>query len=240
MAPAPPCTLLIGVILSTSLLDLSTLFGGGRRGIWVEEGFNFKLHAHYCLKKRGLKLALDVRKTTTKIDRASQLIFSMIVVFKKRSPEKKNGSLSERNYILFAFLGAAAPMRSGNCFARWCLWDINTHVCQIDYTHVWSWVQQRPHRLHCVMNVKQVLFFYPIAGERGAAFTIPYKQMSYRHSTVCHFGTNATLSEDLNPCAPFLKMTKLSVIHSHHLSHKKWLYVWTRHDTLFWIQLNTK
>ena len=46
--PLSPCTLLIGVMLSTSLLDLSTLFGGGRGGMWVEEGF--KLHAHYCLK----------------------------------------------------------------------------------------------------------------------------------------------------------------------------------------------
>ena len=35
--------------MSTSLLDLSTLFSGGRGGIWVEEGF--KLHAHYCLSK---------------------------------------------------------------------------------------------------------------------------------------------------------------------------------------------
>ena len=59
--PLSPCTLLIGVMFSTSLLDHSTLFGGGRGGIWVEEGF--KLH-----EKRGLKLALNVRKTTTKID----------------------------------------------------------------------------------------------------------------------------------------------------------------------------
>ena len=69
--------MLIGVILSTSLLDLSTLFGGGRGGIWVEEGF--KLHARYCLKNHGLKLAPAVTKTKTKIDRAFQLEVSMIV-----------------------------------------------------------------------------------------------------------------------------------------------------------------
>ena len=46
--PLSLCTMLIGVILSTSFLDLSTLFGGGRGGMWVEEGF--KLQAHYCLK----------------------------------------------------------------------------------------------------------------------------------------------------------------------------------------------
>ena len=46
--PLSPCTMLIGVMLSSSLLGLSTLFGGGRGGKWVEEGF--KLHAHYCLK----------------------------------------------------------------------------------------------------------------------------------------------------------------------------------------------
>ena len=51
-----PYTLLIGIMLSTSLLDLSTLFGGGRGGIWVEEGF--KLHAHLLFEKRSLKLAL--------------------------------------------------------------------------------------------------------------------------------------------------------------------------------------
>ena len=43
-----PSTRLIGVTLSTSLLDFSTLVGGGMGGIWVEEGF--KLRAHYCLK----------------------------------------------------------------------------------------------------------------------------------------------------------------------------------------------
>ena len=41
----------MGVMLSSSLLDLSTLFGGGRGGIWIEEGF--KLHAHYCLKTQS-------------------------------------------------------------------------------------------------------------------------------------------------------------------------------------------
>ena len=46
--PLSPCTMLIGVMLSTSLSDLSTVFGGGRGGIWVEEGF--KVHAHYCFK----------------------------------------------------------------------------------------------------------------------------------------------------------------------------------------------
>ena len=75
--PFPPCSMLIGVTLSTSLLHLSTLFGGGWGGIWVEEGL--KLHAHFCLKKHGLKLALAVRKTNTKMDRASQLLFSQIV-----------------------------------------------------------------------------------------------------------------------------------------------------------------
>ena len=60
-------------VLSTSLMGLSTLFGGSRGRIWVEEGF--KLHARYCLKKHGLKLVLAVRKTKTKMDRASQLIF---------------------------------------------------------------------------------------------------------------------------------------------------------------------
>ena len=43
-----PPTMLIGVMLSSSLLDLSTLFDGGRGGIWVEEGF--KLREHCCLK----------------------------------------------------------------------------------------------------------------------------------------------------------------------------------------------
>ena len=76
--PLSPCTMLIGVMLSTSLLDLSILFGGGRGGIWVE---GFRLHAHYCLKNRGLKLVLAVRKTKIKMDQASQLIFSMIVAF---------------------------------------------------------------------------------------------------------------------------------------------------------------
>ena len=34
-----PCTVLIGVLLSTSLLDRSTLFGGEWEGIWAEEGY---------------------------------------------------------------------------------------------------------------------------------------------------------------------------------------------------------
>ena len=46
--PLSLCTILIGVMLSTSLLYLSVLFGGGRGWIWVEEGF--KLHVHYCLE----------------------------------------------------------------------------------------------------------------------------------------------------------------------------------------------
>ena len=45
------CTMLIGVMLSMSLLDLLTLFSGRRGGIWVEEGF--KLYAHYCLEKKA-------------------------------------------------------------------------------------------------------------------------------------------------------------------------------------------
>ena len=47
MWPLSPLTMLIGIMLSTSLLDLSTLFGGegGSGRIWVEE--RFKLHAHY-------------------------------------------------------------------------------------------------------------------------------------------------------------------------------------------------
>ena len=66
-------------MLTISLLDVSAMFDGGRGGMWVEEGF--KIHARYCLKKKkhGLKSALAVRKTKAKIDRASQLIFSMIV-----------------------------------------------------------------------------------------------------------------------------------------------------------------
>ena len=48
----------------------------GRRGIWVEEGVQATCT---LFQKHGLKLALAVRKTTTKIDRPSQLSFSMIV-----------------------------------------------------------------------------------------------------------------------------------------------------------------
>ena len=70
--------MLIGAMLSTSLLDHSTLFGGGRGGIWVKDGF--KLHAHHCLKKMSLKLALAVREANTKTDQASTLIFSMTEV----------------------------------------------------------------------------------------------------------------------------------------------------------------
>ena len=43
--------MLIGVILSTYLLEISALFCGGKGEIWAEE--DFKLHAHYCLKKKN-------------------------------------------------------------------------------------------------------------------------------------------------------------------------------------------
>ena len=36
-----PCTLLTGVMLSTSLLDLSTLFGGGRGGDGLKKGLSY-------------------------------------------------------------------------------------------------------------------------------------------------------------------------------------------------------
>ena len=47
--PLSPCTMLIGVMLSTSLLHLSTLFGAGRGGIWAEEESSY-IHARYCSK----------------------------------------------------------------------------------------------------------------------------------------------------------------------------------------------
>ena len=40
--------MLIGVMLSSSLLDLSTLFGGGGEGCGLKK--SFKLHAYYSLK----------------------------------------------------------------------------------------------------------------------------------------------------------------------------------------------
>ena len=57
-------------------LNLAKLFGG--------EGYGLKKDQATCtlfFEKHGLKLAvsLAVRKTKTKMDRASQLIFSMIV-----------------------------------------------------------------------------------------------------------------------------------------------------------------
>ena len=63
--------MLIGVMLLTSL------FGGGSGVIWVEEGF--KLACTLLFEKCGPKLVLAVRKTKTKMDRASQLNFLMIV-----------------------------------------------------------------------------------------------------------------------------------------------------------------
>ena len=39
--PPLPCTLLIGILLSTSLLDLSTLFGGVGEGYGLEKGSSY-------------------------------------------------------------------------------------------------------------------------------------------------------------------------------------------------------
>ena len=59
--------MLIGIMLTTPLLDLSTLLDGDRGGIWVEEGF--ELHAHYCLK------ILSVRKTKTRKTKIHKAVF---------------------------------------------------------------------------------------------------------------------------------------------------------------------
>ena len=68
-------------MLLTSLLHLSTLFGGGWGGIWVEEGFKLTL----LFEKHCLKLAVYVRKTKSKMGRAFQHIFSMIVALPPRA-----------------------------------------------------------------------------------------------------------------------------------------------------------
>ena len=74
--PLSYCTMLIGVTLSTSLFNLSTLFGGVRQGYGLKK---VQATGTSLFQKYGLKLALAVRKTISKSDRASQLIFSMIV-----------------------------------------------------------------------------------------------------------------------------------------------------------------
>ena len=41
LVPSISCTMLIGVMLSTSLLDLSTLFGGGWEGYELKKGSSY-------------------------------------------------------------------------------------------------------------------------------------------------------------------------------------------------------
>ena len=49
-----PRILLIGVMLSTSLLDLSTLFGGGKGGIGLKKGSSYM---HIIVWKMGSKIS---------------------------------------------------------------------------------------------------------------------------------------------------------------------------------------
>ena len=69
--------MLIGAMLSISLLDHSTLFGRGEGMGWRR----VQAARTLLFEKQGLKLVLAVRKTKTKLDQGSKLFFSMIITF---------------------------------------------------------------------------------------------------------------------------------------------------------------